>query len=193
MVRIAGKITDEPILSHEWDGDLFYKIIVAVKRQSGTYDYIPVIMPERFISDNGSHRFYPGTGVAIIGSLRSYNEDRAGKRCLVVYVKPERIIFGDFEAENDVEFNCILGKRPIKRTTPKGRNICDMLVVINDNSRKCSYIPLIAFGNLSKQCESMSIGTQINVSGRIQSRIYIKDGAERTTIEIVANKIAPSV
>lgn len=192
-VALAGRIDDEPEYSHTFNGSRFFRFTVATCRESGTIDAVPVIISERDIKRHGWNSFSYGTHIAINGTFRSYNEERDGRKILVLYVKPEAIFFGDHGSVNEILMDCIICKRPELRRTPNGRNICDMLTVLPYVNQKCAYVPCIAFGNLAKQAETFTIGQKLRISGKIQSRKYYKNGAERVAIEIVANKIAPPV
>ena len=90
--------------------------------------------------------------------------------------------------------NVFICKKPVYRTTPFGREITDMLVAVNRNYGKSDYIPCIAWGRNAKFAGNLEVGDNIELWGRIQSRIYIKrdengEAEERTAYEVSLSKI----
>ena len=51
-VYLCGIVTREGVLSHTYYGENFYEYLFSVKRLSGSYDTIPVLISERIINDN---------------------------------------------------------------------------------------------------------------------------------------------
>ena len=55
-------------------------------------------------------------------------------------------------------------------------------LAVNRSYNKSDYIPCIAWGRNAKFCETVAVGTEIKVVGRVQSRQYEKkheDGTSR--------------
>lgn len=67
------------------------------------------------------------------------------------------------------------------RTTPLGREITDLLIAVNRPYNKSDYIPAIAWGRNAKFAETLQIGQNIKIYGRIQSRTYQKKISENET------------
>ena len=67
-----------------------------------------------------------------------------------------------------------LCKPPLKRTSPLGRDICDLMLAVNRMYNKSDYIPCIAWGRNAGYAEQLGVGTKLAIEGRIQSREYRK-------------------
>ena len=81
------------------------------------------------------------------------------------------------------------------RTTPFKREICDVLLAVNRAYNKSDYIPCIAWGRNARYVNTLSVGDHIVLSGRIQSREYVKmlpDGTQetRTAYEVSVSRLS---
>ena len=70
-----------------------------------------------------------------------------------------------------------------------GRDICDLMLAVNRRCGRSDYLPCICWGRRAREAGSLSIGDRIGLSGRVQSRPYIKlvDGVP---IEKVAYEVS---
>lgn len=189
-VYVSGKVATTPEFSHEVMGEGFYDFVVAVERLSGQIDVIPVTISERLIGDN----LDVGADIGICGQLRSYNKMADGKSKLVLRVFVRELAECDPDVPNYIEIEGYVCKQPVYRTTPFGREICDLLLAVNRAYNKSDYIPAIAWGRNARYAETFSVGDRVRVEGRIQSRVYQKtldDGSveERTAYEVSVAKI----
>ena len=80
------------------------------------------------------------------------------------------------------------------RTTPFDRKICDILLAVNRGYNKSDYIPCIAWGRNALYVKNVEVGANLIVTGRIQSRKYMKNlengqSEERVAYELSVNKI----
>lgn len=191
---LMGKVTSEKRFSHEIYGESFYIFDMEVPRLSDTQDIIPVTISERLIPD-GSLEI--GKKVLIKGQFRSYNsyENERNKLILTVFAKD---IFFEDEIEsqvneeenkeivsNEVILTGYICKKPIYRQTPFGREIADLLLAVNRAYNKSDYIPAIAWGRTARFCQNIDVGTEVKVTGRVQSRSYEKkfeDGTSETRV-----------
>lgn len=191
---LMGKVTSEKRFSHEIYGESFYIFDMEVPRLSNTQDIIPVTISERLIPD-GSLEI--GKKVLIKGQFRSYNsyENERNKLILTVFAKD---IFFEDEIEsqvneeenkevvsNEVILTGYICKKPIYRQTPFGREIADLLLAVNRAYNKSDYIPAIAWGRTARFCQNINVGTEVKVTGRVQSRTYEKkfeDGTSETRV-----------
>lgn len=85
--------------------------------------------------------------------------------------------------ENYIYLEGFLCKIPIRRTSPLGRDICDMMVAVNRMYNKSDYIPCIAWGRNAGYGEQLAVGTRLLLEGRLQSREYkkkLEDGIVET-------------
>lgn len=86
---------------------------------------------------------------------------------------------------NQIFLDGYVCKPPVYRKTPLGREIADLLVAVNRQYGKSDYIPCIAWGRNAKYASEISIGANIQVVGRVQSREYSKKiDDERTEIRV---------
>ncbi len=180
-VLIKGKIAKLPAYSHAVMGEGFFEMFVEVKRLSDETDVLPVTISERLIEG-----FNIGDEIGISGQFRSYNkiEGDKSKLMLTIFVK-ELINPEDISAVNQINMIGYICKEPIYRTTPFGREICDVLIAVNRAYNKSDYLPCIAWGRNARFVKDLGIGEKLEVQGRIQSRKYQKkteDGDSETRI-----------
>ena len=169
-VLIKGKIIKLPTYSHSVMGEGFFEMYVEVKRLSDETDVLPVTISERLIEG-----FKLGDEIGISGQFRSYNklEGEKSKLMLTIFVK-ELIDANDISAVNQINMVGYICKEPIYRTTPFGREICDVLLAVNRAYNKSDYLPCIAWGRNARFVKNLEVGEKVNIVGRIQSREYQK-------------------
>jgi len=198
-ISVAGRVYSDFEFSHEVYGEGFYRFEVEIYRLSDTSDVLPVTISERIIEMSEVNL---GDWVYITGQIRSYNnyveEDRRNKLVLTVFARDIEIIEGNIEQldvnPNDVYLNGFICKPPIYRTTPFGREIADILLAINRSYNKSDYIPCIAWGRNARYAGKFSVGSNIRIWGRMQSRPYQKryesgEVMEKTAYEVSISKI----
>ena len=191
MAHICGTIEDEAVFSHEIYGEKFYTFTVKIPRLSDAADYIRVMLSERL-----DFEVSVGDRVDITGQLRSYNsyENGINRLVLTVFARDIQHYEGESKNPNSLFLNGFVCKKPVYRTTPFGREICDILLAVNRTYNKSDYIPVIAWGRNARFAGEFEVGDNIKVWGRIQSRTYKKqlddDEAEtRVAYEVSVNKI----
>ena len=199
---LVGKIASEKSYSHEIYGEKFYVFNLEVIRLSSTVDIIPITVSERLLTNL---ELEIGKKVYVEGQFRSYNnyENERNRLILTVFAKEvaevEEQEEDKEEISNEVTLVGYICKKPIYRQTPFGREIADVLLAVNRAYNKSDYIPCIAWGRNARFCQNMEVGTEVKLTGRVQSRIYEKkyeDGKveTRTAYEVsiasmeIANK-----
>ncbi len=192
-VSLSGRITSDPIYSHQVYNEGFFETSIEVKRLSDTYDVIPITISERLVMDADLKN---GDYVTIEGQFRSYNKliDTRSKLMLSVFVR-DVYPYDPSRNANLIDLVGYVCKDPIYRTTPFNREICDMLLAVNRAYNKSDYIPCIAWGRNARFAKTLDVGDKVTISGRIQSREYQKqldiDVYEtRTAYEISINRIS---
>lgn len=196
-IKLVGKITSEIEFNHETYGEKFYDTKIQVKRLSGDFDEINLIVSERLLLGK---KIELSTMVEVNGQLRSYNyyteEENKRRLLLNVFVKDIRVVSDkeiqedeSLDTTNEVELIGHICKKPIYRKTPFGREISDLLIAVNRPYGKSDYLPCIAWGRNARFTENLSVGQVIRIVGRMQSRSYTKeleDGKveERTAYEV---------
>lgn len=187
-VFLKGEIVTEAKYSHEIYGEGFYEMDVLVKRLSGQADVLPVTVSERLIEKNG---ICVGSTISAIGQFRSYNKlvDGKSKLMLTVFI---REIVEDAQAKNpnNVVLSGYICKPPVYRTTPFSREIADVLIAVNRAYNKSDYIPCIAWGRNARFVKNLAVGEKIALSGRIQSREYVKKISETESKTLTAYEVS---
>ena len=187
-VLIKGKIVKLPAYSHSVMGEGFFEMYVEVKRLSDETDVLPVTISERLIEG-----FKLGDEIGISGQFRSYNklEGEKSKLMLTIFVK-ELIDANEIPAVNQINMVGYICKEPIYRTTPFGREICDVLLAVNRAYNKSDYLPCIAWGRNARFVKDLGVGEKLEVQGRIQSRKYQKRVDDNGTETRIAYEISLS-
>ena len=174
---LTGEVTGELILSHKTYGETFYQLELSIDRRSGYRDAINIMISDRLLFDKTLNK---GDMLHINGQVRTYNTAVNGKNRLnVVVFAREREVLEDIEYyQNEIYLEGYICKPPIKRTSPLGREICDIMLAVNRMYNKSDYIPCIAWGRNASYAAAMEVGEKICIEGRIQSRRYNKKDSE---------------
>lgn len=195
-LTLVGKVTNEKKFSHEIYGEKFYTFDLSVPRLSGNADIIPITISERLFKED---ELVVDKKVKIEGQFRSYNSYEETKNRLILTVFAKDIEFLENQDEivaskdfvsNEVILIGFICKNPIYRQTPFGREITDILLAVNRAYNKSDYIPCIAWGRNARFCSKMKVGTEVKVTGRIQSRIYEKKYEDGSVEQRVAYEIS---
>ena len=170
---VAGLVKTPLKFSHKTFGESFYSFVLGIERRSGYVDEINVMISERLIYD-----YEPEVDdfVEITGQVRTYNENVDGKNKLnvVIFAREIEINNDVLYYENYIYLEGFLCKKPLKRTSPLGREICDLMIAVNRMYNKSDYIPCIAWGRNANYADTLDVGTKLYIEGRIQSREYKK-------------------
>ena len=189
---LRGKIVSEKSYSHEIYGEKFYVFNLEVIRLSSTVDIIPITISERLLT---GLNLEIGKNVVVEGQFRSYNnyENERNRLILTVFAKEIQEVEGEEdkdEVTNEVVLVGYVCKKPIYRQTPFGREIADVLLAVNRAYNKSDYIPSIAWGRNARFCQNMEVGTEVKITGRVQSRTYEKKHEDGTTETRVAYEVS---
>ena len=182
-IVISGQVENEPEFSHEFLGEKFYRFYINSKRNSGTYDVLPVIVSDVFVG-----RIKKNEYIEIEGTIRTKNIHTGTKTIVDIFVFANRVL--DYVAEiNEANIEGFICKPPTFRETPFGRMISDLHIASNRMIGKSDYIPCIAWGRNAVRASVAEVGTKLYTKGRLQSREYVKkhdDGTEekRTAYEV---------
>ena len=184
-VVLTGTVLTTPEYSHANHEERFYKFSLGILRLSGNSDELVIIISEKLLRQ---YSVDEGERVTLTGQLRSYNNKAGIGSKLVITVYAQTITYGEEEDRNEIVLGGVLCKNPILRSTPLGREICDMMLAVNRRYGRADYIPCIAWGALANEIGGMSVGNEVAFEGRIQSRTYHKTtetGVEcRTAYEV---------
>jgi single-stranded DNA-binding protein len=190
-IYLEGKIMSEKEFSHEMYGEGFYTFQLEVIRLSESRDVLTITVSERLLTGMD---FKIGTDVVVEGQLRSYNKfvDGSNRLILTVFARNIEACLERSKNPNQIFLDGYICKPPIYRTTPFGREIADMLLAVNRAYNKSDYIPAIAWGRNSRFCQSLGVGDNIRIWGRLQSREYQKKISEDEVIKKVAYEVSIS-
>ena len=96
-----------------------------------------------------------------------------------------------------------LTRAPELRTTAKGTLVANLGVAVNrrwrdgdgEQQESTSFFNVVAWGSLADNCaNSLQRGDLVVVHGRLEQRSWANEaGDKRSTVEIVADEVAPSL
>ncbi len=195
-VYVSGEIMSKFEFSHEVCSGKFYTSSILTFRMSGTPDIIPIMVSDRLVDVKAD---WKGRYIKVEGQFRSYNKHEGDRNRLILSVfarefeECEELPFDN--DKNTIVLDGYLCKEPKYRRTPLGREITDILLVVNRPYGKSDYIPCICWGRNARLAESLEAGTRIQIEGRIQSREYQKKISDtetetRTAYEVSVGKIS---
>ena len=168
---LKGVLASPPRFSHLSRGERFYTFPVETRRLSGVTDTINVIARESLLT--GVEVEEAGK-ICVTGELRSFNNKRGEGAKLVITVFAKAISFDGGEDINTVSLDGTLCKEPTHRLTPMGREICDLMLAVNRRCGRSDYLPCIGWGRTAREYSHLHVGDRLALTGRIQSRPYIK-------------------
>lgn len=197
-VNLIGTIIEEPIFSHEIYNEKYYTVRLSVDRLSDNKDIIPLTLSERLF-----RTYSPCINdfVIVNGQYRSYNNysGTGNKLILTVFVKEIAQYNQDYCTDeytrinpNQIYLNGYICKKPSYRITPSHRKISDILLAVNRSYNKSDYIPCIAWGENAEFSQTLEVGTNLELFGRIQSREYQKHISEIETVLKTAYEVSIS-
>lgn len=169
-ISLRGQVAAEPVLTHHNHGVDYYTVPFSVPRLSGTEDVVNLVVgnPDREL-------WQPGNWLAVEGEVRSYNNrSGVGPRLVITVLVRFAVPCIPSEGENRLVLSGVLCKTPVRRRTPLGREICDLLLAVNRPYGRADYLPCIAWGSLAALCGSLDTGSPLRLEGRLQSRRYRK-------------------
>ncbi|GAA0688859.1 MULTISPECIES: single-stranded DNA-binding protein [Clostridium] len=190
-IYLEGTVSSELKFSHEMYGEGFYTFSLDVMRLSDTKDSLCITVSERIITNID---LSIGRDVIVDGQLRSYNKfvDGSNRLILTVFARNIEPCEERSKNPNEIFLDGYICKAPVYRTTPFGREIADVLLAVNRAYNKSDYIPTIAWGRNSRFCQTLEVGENIRVWGRLQSREYQKKVGENETVKKVAYEVSIS-
>lgn len=175
-IVLSGKVQTTPWFDHECSGEKFYMFTLAVKRQSGNVDYVPVMCSKWLFCDEV--RLTEGSEITVEGQIRTYNKVDAEGHGHCIMVTFAKGICAK-ENPNSEDYNYVyldgrLCKEPVYRITPFGREITDICLAVNRAYGKSDYVNCVCWGRTARFVSYQHVGERFIVEGRFQSRPYIK-------------------
>lgn len=105
--------------------------------------------------------------------------------------------------DNHVTFVGNATRDPELRFTPSGQPNCTFGLAVNRRwqnkqtnewEEQVSFFNVVAWGSLADNvAESITKGTRVVVTGRMEQRTYEKDGEKKSVTDVVADEIGPSL
>ena len=191
-IELTGCLASAPQFSHDNHGRRFFSFYLEVARLSGTVDRLPVLASEPLLQ---SVEASEGASLRVEGQIRSFNSRTPAGRRLIISVLAETLRVCDAPHDNEVTLTGVICKEPVYRRTPLGREICDVMLAVNRPYHRADYLPCILWGRTAQECSALPIGAMLSLTGRLQSRPYIKlvggEPEQRTAYEISAITAAP--
>ncbi len=189
-VLLCGAMAAPPAFSHESRGERFLAFPLETERLSGAIDRINIVAREELLAETEAGE---ADRITVTGELRSFNNRSGTGAKLVITVFARAVAAGGDEDANRVELSGSLCRAPNLRTTPMGRDICDLMLAVNRRCGRSDYLPCICWGLRAREAAEWSVGDTVTLSGRVQSRKYIKLTAEgsieKTAFEVSASEI----
>lgn len=193
-IILSGVVVTAPECTHEIRGEKFYELYIRSYRRSETCDTLRVTITDRVY--NRIAEVNIGEMLKVKGEIRSFNkyveELGRAKTILSVFAKEMLLVDPDEYDMNDVHMCGYLCKKPVHRTTPRGREITDILVAVNRGYGKSDYIPCVVWGRNAQFVSELEVGTKLDMEGRFQSREYQKRISEDESITMTAYEMSAS-
>ena len=191
--RIAGEIEKQPDI---YGARNLSRLYLEIERKSGSRqdsDRVIVIYGQEAEATPG--QLVDGAYVMVMGEMQTYKEVPGGRIVVFVLAEYVGVVSEQVEQQNGVYLEGIVARKPIHRTTPKGRKITEVSVKVPSAFTEgyFSFIPTICWKEYAEWAAMCREGTKVALEGRLQSRDYKKriDGVEAilTAYEISARHI----
>ena len=185
-VYVLGTVDEQPVFVHNERGYGIHEGVLAVPRRSGEIDHIPFDGTQDVVGD-----LRAGEYVSISGAVRHRDRSAfpAAKRRTVVFADSVSRAAPGWPFQNEIKLSGHICRLPNFRTTPRGRDLCELSVAVPRGNGPQDYILCIAWNDMAHIARNLAVGTGISVSGRFQSRRYTKrlpngDREERFAYEV---------
>ncbi len=191
FVKISGEIIAGPEFDHHSFDIDFYQITIRATRSSGNKDDLIVILPDNLMDEQ---TIFPGNHVTVTGDIRILKIlNPEAKNTSILYVYALAVESGDEEEDkNSVVLTGNISRKIKLRKTPFGRIIAEFFLTVTRKNGAKIFVPCIAWGKMGFAIANMEPESAITVSGRLQSRDYVKqlengEQVTRTTHELSLN------
>lgn len=170
---LVGELVYDFKESHKNNEEQFWKSVLKVRRASGMFDFVPLVVYAR-----DCHAAKAGDTVEVNGAIMThYKPGRFKSVLMYTMVRDIRKVADNTPHENVVIIAGIMSNYvdPIYRVTPFGRKICDFTIQRPRRLKNSTYnIYSIAWGRNASFIASLERGRKIAVKARFQSRVYYK-------------------
>lgn len=147
-----------------------YLAKIKTPRPSGTMDEVIVAVTDKVINSIESMEGF----VLVTGKVQTLKDFKIGK--VLVFVLAD--FWGTVQKpmmQDSVAIRGIIAHEPVYRTTPKGKRISDVFVMVKNEltGNKC-YIPCVCWQEQADEVAGWQQGDTVELLGRYQSRQYEK-------------------
>lgn len=186
---LVGTVEEQPTLLHNERGYDIYEGVLAVQRRSGEIDHIPFDGTQDVVGD-----LRAGEYVSISGAVRHRDRSAfpAAKRRTVVFADSVSRAAPGWPFQNEIKLSGHVCRLPNFRTTPRGRDLCELSIAVPRGNGPQDYILCIAWNDMAHVARNIAVGAAVQVSGRFQSRAYTKRLANGEREERFAYEISLS-
>ncbi len=186
-VYLVGTVEREPVYVYSERGYRIFEGMLSVPRRSGEIDHVPFVGDEQTLADMNF-----GEYVSVAGVLR--RRDRAAyPNCvhrLVVYASSVSKAAPNWSVQNTVNLTGHLCREPGFRTTPRGRDVCELNIAIPRGGGRQDYVVCIAWHDWAHVARNFNVGDTLQCTGRFQSRDYLKRFPDGSTEQRMACEIS---
>ena len=184
-IILCGTLRALPEYSHSNHERRFFRFELEVERLSGTADVLPVMAAEDVLM---AADLFAGGRFLVEGQIRSFNNREPVGRRLILCVYALSLTTTQEPMQNEAVLTGTVCKPPVYRQTPLGRQITDLCLAVPRLYRRTDYIPCILWGRTALAAAEYPTGTELTLTGRLQSRTYLKNLGEtsetRTAYEL---------
>ena len=180
--RIAGEIERQPDIYGTRGLKRFSLEISRADGSRQASDRVIVIYGQEAEATPG--KLTDGAYVMVMGKMQTYKEVPGGRIVVFVLAEYVGVVSEQVEQQNGVYLEGDVARKPIHRTTPKGRKITEVTVKVPSAFTEgyFSFIPTICWGSDAEAAAEYQEGARVALEGRLQSRDYTKrlEGVEVT-------------
>lgn len=191
--RIAGEIEKQPDIYGARNLSRLYMEINRADGSRQASDRVIVIYGKEAEATPG--KLVDGAYIMVMGQMQTYKEVPGGRIVVFVLAEYVGVVSEQVEQQNGVHLEGVVARKPIYRTTPKGKKITEVAVKVPSAFTEgyFSFIPTICWGSDAEAAAEYQEGARVALEGRLQSRDYTKrlDGMEAilTAYEVSARYI----
>ena len=180
--RIAGEIERQPDIYGTRGLKRFSLEISRADGSRQASDRVIVIYGQEAEATPG--KLTDGAYVMVMGKMQTYKEVPGGRIVVFVLAEYVGVVSEQVEQQNGVYLEGDVARKPIHRTTPKGRKITEVTVKVPSAFTEgyFSFIPTICWGSDAEAAAEYQEGARVALEGRLQRRDYTKrlEGVEVT-------------
>ena len=172
--RIAGKIEKQPDIYGTRNLSRLYLEISRADGSRQASDRVIVIYGQEAEATPG--QLVDGVYIMVMGKMQTYKEIPGGRIVVFVLAEYVGIVSEQVEQQNGVHLEGVVARKPIYRTTPKGKKITEVAVKVPSAFTEgyFSFIPTICWGSDAEAAAEYQEGARVALEGRLQSRDYTK-------------------